>query len=175
MPTSSYYTPVGTGLKSVADALFGGADRNLLGLRAEGYASRNLANQMLAQDRAYDFGNKQQAFQDLAQQIQDNPDNQQLLNLQMGMRSGMPNKVVKALINQAIEADRLKGLEALGGQEADMGFLDKGTGIPANTNVADMLRIDPKFSSIGSGMQAPSKIASEKALKEKRESETTIN
>ena len=38
-----------------------------------------------------------------------------------------------------------------------------------------MLRIDPKFSSIGSGMQAPSKIASEKALKEKRESETTLN
>ena len=175
MSTSSFYTPVGTSLKSVADALFGGADRNLLGLRAEGYASRNLANQMLAQDRAYDFGNKQQAFQDLAQQIQADPENKQLLNLQMGMRSGMPNKVVKALINQAIEADRLKGLEALGGQEADMGFLDKGTGMPANTNVADMLRIDPKFSSIGSGMQAPSKIASEGALKEKRESETTLN
>ena len=138
MASSSYYTPIGTGLRSIADAFMGGSDRQLLGLRAEGYASRNLANQMLAQDRAYDFGNKQQAFQDLAQQIQADPENKQLLNLQMGMRSGMPNKVVKALINQAIEADRLKGLEALGGQEADMGFLDKGTGLPAHTNVADM-------------------------------------
>ena len=76
MATSSYYTPIGTGLRSVVDALFGGADRKLLGLKAEGYASRNFANQMLAQSRQYDLQQKQQAMQGLEQQLQANPENQ---------------------------------------------------------------------------------------------------
>ena len=175
MATSSYYTPIGTGLRSVVDALFGGADRKLLGLKAEGYASRNFANQMLAQSRQYDLQQKQQAMQGLEQQLQANPENQQLQNFHMGMQSGMPNKVVQALINQAKEADRQTGLEALGGQVADMGFLDADTGLPTNTNLGDMLRIDPKFSSIGSGLQAPSKIASEGALQAQREAGTKLD
>ena len=65
MATSSYYTPIGTGLRSVVDALFGGADRQLLGLKAEGYATRNLANQLLAQQRQQELGHVNEAISGL--------------------------------------------------------------------------------------------------------------
>ena len=75
MSTSSYYTPIGTGMKSLADALFGGSDRQLLGLKAEGYATRNLANQLLAQQRQQSLGHIDEAVSGLrADASAENPD-----------------------------------------------------------------------------------------------------
>jgi hypothetical protein len=166
--TKTFSTGFGQGLSTLADAFTNGSGRKLLGLKAENYASRNMATQLLAAQKQFDLDQNQKAMAGIAERIVQNPNDQSLLNMQMGMQFGQPNAMAQAFGNYAKETDRQTGLEGLGGQTANMGYFDKTTGLPVNTNVSDLARVNPNWSQIGSGSVAPSQIEANQALKEDR-------
>ena len=159
-----YSTGVGQGLATLADAFTNSSGRQLLGLKAENLSSRNLASQLVAAQRQFDLDQNQKAMAGIAERIAQNPNDQSLRNMQMGMQYGQPNAVAQAYGNYAKEADRKTGLENLGSQTANMGYFDETTGLPVNTNVSDLARINPNWSQIGSGSVAPSQIGAYRAL-----------